>query len=154
MKKMCDTEVYLIKDFITELDSGLNTWGVKIRAALTKSEEVEGLKKSRNLLAAIEKQMPIGEYAELDRRQKLTVAVETSTSVEEINQTIDQFDRMRLMHGWLRNRRKLGRRLPGSQAESEVMLGADIRSGEKGLIDSGWVAKQKQIQKKKQQKRR
>ena len=153
MDKMVDLEEFLIKDFVTEIDSSLNSWMLKIRGAVKTNPEIEQLKKTRELLGNVQEEMGEG-HTELDRKQKLTIAAKSTTSLSAVNDTLEQFDRMRLMHGWLRKRKAAGRKMPQTQGEAQHLLQADIKSGDPNKIDKAWLMKQKNEYKRKVMKGR
>ena len=122
MKKMVALETFELKDFLDEIDAGLNTWSVKAAAAVSTNKEIETLKATSHLLNALLKELPDGKFVELDRKAKLRVSARAGRPVEDVNEAISQFTRMRIMHGWLRERHSKALPMPKSQAEAQLML--------------------------------
>ena len=46
-----------------------------------------------------------------------------------INETIQQFDRMSVMHSWLRDRHMKGGHMPQTQAECQLLIQTDMAKG-------------------------
>jgi len=94
------------------------------------SEEVEKMKQMKIVLDSIAHECgPKKGIMKLGRKEKVKAAARSNVTTEAINDAISSFERMKQMHGWLKERKDRGARLPVSQAEAQSMMKQDMMNG-------------------------
>jgi len=138
---MIQKESFGINDFRDEIEVGLSSWRAKAAGIVGSNKEVESLKETKKMLDAMALEMPGGKWIELGRMAKLRVEARTGKTPTEINSCIVQFERMAVMHAWLRARDKKGAHMPKTQAECQTLIQIDMASGKQ-------TGESKEVQKK------
>ncbi|KAL3798397.1 hypothetical protein HJC23_005050 [Cyclotella cryptica] len=120
---MANTPVWTVKMFKDEVDETLSSWRTKI-PGMGGTAQVQAAKDTQKVVNAMVNQLGGGataqDVANMDRKQKLKLAIECELSMNEVNVILKQFRQMELMHRILRYRKEKGLALP-SDAEGLKM---------------------------------
>ncbi|GMI36386.1 hypothetical protein TrRE_jg11936 [Triparma retinervis] len=134
MEKMLKSKSFTLKTFISDIDSSLSSWQVKLSGVTGGSKEVKALKDMKATLEAIHGAVGNKSLFKLGRREKLLITAKSGKSMPEINEVIESFRRMKTMHSWMRERKERGDRMPSNQDEAQEMMMIDMK---KGLVGGG-----------------
>jgi hypothetical protein len=125
---MANSPKWTIKMFAAELDETLSSWAAKLPGA-SKTTELEGVKAMRKVVNTIMDQLgdnvTARDIKNLDRRQKLKLAVACQMPLEELKTVFESFTKMDIMHRIMRQRKKNGIALPTDEAGLQTAMQQD-----------------------------
>ena len=134
MDKMLTSKSFTLKTFISDIDSSLSSWQVKMSGVTGGSKEVNALKDMKGTLEAIHEVVGNKSLTKLERREKLMITAKSGKGMPEINEVIESFRRMKTMHSWMKGRKARGDRMPSNQDEAQEMI---INDRKKRLVGGG-----------------
>ncbi|KAL7501972.1 hypothetical protein ACHAWX_000419 [Stephanocyclus meneghinianus] len=112
---MANTPVWTVKMFKDEVDETLSSWRTKI-PGMGGTTQVQAARDTQKVVNAMVNQLGAGataqDVANIDRKQKLKIAIACEMSLDEVNMILKQFRQMELMHRILRYRKENGLTLP------------------------------------------
>jgi len=134
MAKMLSSRTFTLKSFMDDVESSLSSWSVKLSGITGGSEEVKALEDMKSTLEAIYGVMGNKSLFKLGRREKLLITAKSGKQMSDVNKVVEAFARMKTMHGWMRDRKDRGDRMPENQDEAQDMMMRDMK---KGLVGQG-----------------
>ena len=129
--EMSNKPDWTLQDMKGELDEVVNSWTSKV-PGLNNNTETEIAKTLHQTITGLTS--IVGTDATMDRletmtrTEKLKAAAAASTTVQEINQLIQQFSTTDLMHKVLRHRQAAGRSLPDTPESTQAVIQAEGRN--------------------------
>lgn len=125
MQKLSQLEKLTLGAFVEQMSTATDDWKTKI-PGMSNLEQVKMIKETKRILDKMVNELGAGisseEMDNLDRKDKLKVAVKAQIPVSDINQMIQQFKNMELMHSVLKYRKEKGKKIPNSERELRTVM--------------------------------
>jgi len=129
VEKMSNATQWTLTDFISDVERSTNDWRSKL-PGLSNLQQVKLAKQATAISKAMMKY--VGGDAtfqdvteKLDRTNKLKVALESESTVEEVNVMIQQLQSVDIMHRIIRKRKKEGKSLPTNESSMKSLMQAE-----------------------------
>jgi len=130
LSDMADRETFDLEAFGAQIDSSqLSGWRSMI-PGLSNTAAMKGLKETQNLIVATKDIMgshvTITELRNMDKKQKLQIAIQSEQTPEDINSFLEVFSSLNVMHRILRYRKLNGLSLPKDEATAKLIFASDV----------------------------
>ncbi|EED96327.1 predicted protein [Thalassiosira pseudonana CCMP1335] len=125
---MANSPTWTVKMFADEVDETLSSWKTKM-PGVGGTKEVQAARQTQKVVKAMVDQLGGDATAEvvsnMDRKQKLKLAIACEMPIDEVNMILKQFRNMELMHRILRYRKTNGIALPTDDAGLKMAMQQD-----------------------------
>ena len=125
---MANSPTWTIKMFADEIDETLSSWTTKIPGA-GKTAELQAAKESQKVVKAIMEQLgdniTAGDLSKLDRKQKLKLAIACQKPMGDLDNVLNSFTQMDIMHRILRYRKENGMNMPTDESGLKLAMQQD-----------------------------
>jgi len=114
--------------FADEIDETLSSWQTKIPGA-SRTREIQTAKETqivvKGILDHMGEDVTAGDIAKLDRRQKLKLSIACKKPMDEIDNVLQSFRQMEIMHRILRYRKENGIAMPTDEDGLKLAMQQD-----------------------------
>lgn len=129
VEKMSNAEAWTLADFADDLDKTTSDWKSKI-PGLNNLQQVKMAKQAATIAKAMIQQVGADATAKdvtekVARAEKLKVALESESTVEEVNVMIQQLQSVDIMHRIIRKRKVEGKSLPTNESSMKNLMQVD-----------------------------
>lgn len=125
---MANTHRWTIKHYADEIDETLNSWKAKLPGTGSTVEMQQAKEKGLIIKTMIEQlgaDVTYKEIKDLDRKQKLKLAIACKIPMDELEATFNSFQQMDIMHRILRYRKGQGTALPTDEVGLKMAMQTD-----------------------------
>ena len=128
LHKVSQLDQFTLHAFAEQIAATTDDWKTKI-PGMQQMDQVKMAKETKRILGIMVNELGEGMTADqldnLGRKEKLRVAVKADIPVSDINQMVEQFKHMDIMHSILKFRRRQGKELPASEKELRTIMVQD-----------------------------
>mmetsp|Transcript_2047 Transcript_2047/g.2738 ORF Transcript_2047/g.2738 Transcript_2047/m.2738 type:complete len:256 (-) Transcript_2047:174-941(-) len=125
MKKLAQLETWNLSAFAGQMEEATSDWKTKI-PGMSNLEQVKLAKETKRVLDLMISTLGANTCPEdmrnLGRKDKLKLAVACEIPLSDINQMIEQFENMEVMHSVLRNQYEKGKKIPSTEKEARALV--------------------------------